>query len=463
MPNARPNIVYIHSHDTGRYIQPYGYAVPTPNLQRLAEQGMLLRNAHCAAPTCSPSRAALLTGQSPHSCGQFGLVNRGCILRDTQKHLANVLRVNGYHTAQVGVHHVVKDLASVGYESIPAERKWLARDVAPEAAKFIEEQAAGGSSAGRPFFLACGFGETHRVFTRKGLIDDPRYCRPPAPFPDTPETREDFARYIATARALDDGIGVVVRAIDDAGLADRTIIICTTDHGVAFPTMKCNLTDHGTGVMLIMRGPGISAMEQPFGSAGADSPRPGRVTGALVSQIDLYPTLCDLIDIEKPEWLQGQSLVPILRGDAEEVNDAIFAEVNYHGSYEPMRAVRTMRWRYIRRFHDRARPFLANCDDGPTKRRMLAEGWAERAQPQEQLFDLMFDPNEARNLAGDEASGVSEILEQMRNRLGSWMEQTDDPLLHEDIPLPEGAVVSRPDDREPFDVWDYTERPEGLV
>ena len=89
---ARPNILYIHSHDTGRYVQPYGYAIPTPNIQKLAEEGILFRQAYCASPMCSPSRAALLTGQSPHSCGQFGLVNCGFPLRDTEKHLAHTLK-----------------------------------------------------------------------------------------------------------------------------------------------------------------------------------------------------------------------------------------------------------------------------------------------------------------------------------------------------------------------------------
>ena len=78
----RPNLVYIHSHDTGRFAQPYGFAVPTPAIQRLAEQGVLFRNAHCAAPTCSPSRAALLTGQCPHRCGMLGLAHRGFVLND---------------------------------------------------------------------------------------------------------------------------------------------------------------------------------------------------------------------------------------------------------------------------------------------------------------------------------------------------------------------------------------------
>ncbi|HAU38383.1 MAG TPA: sulfatase, partial [Phycisphaerales bacterium] len=86
---------YIHSHDTGRYIQPYGYAVPTPRMQRLAEQGMIFRQAFCAGPTCSPSRAGLLTGQSPHSCGLIGLTHRGFSLTDPSRHLAAFLGRNG--------------------------------------------------------------------------------------------------------------------------------------------------------------------------------------------------------------------------------------------------------------------------------------------------------------------------------------------------------------------------------
>lgn len=130
---SKPNILYIHSHDTGRYIEPYGYPVPTPNLQRFAEGGALFRNAHSAAPTCSPSRAAPLTGQWPHSCGQLGLVNRGFLLRDTEKQLATMLSTAGYHTALAGIHHVVRDPATVGYDEVLTSRKWLARDVAPAA------------------------------------------------------------------------------------------------------------------------------------------------------------------------------------------------------------------------------------------------------------------------------------------------------------------------------------------
>ena len=117
-----PNILYIHSHDTGRYIQPFGHAMPTPNFQRLAEQGVLFRQAFCANPTCSPSRAALLTGQWPHSCGMLGLAHRGFRLNDYSHHLVQTLKKAGYTTALSGFQHVGRppaaDPSEIGYDEI---------------------------------------------------------------------------------------------------------------------------------------------------------------------------------------------------------------------------------------------------------------------------------------------------------------------------------------------------------
>ena len=112
----RPNILYIHSHDTGRYLEPYGHAVPAPNLQRLATQGMLFRQAFNAAPTCSPSRASLLTGMCPHSNGMFGLAHRGFVLNDYKQHVLHTLRPAGYYSALFGVQHIAKDPATIGYD-----------------------------------------------------------------------------------------------------------------------------------------------------------------------------------------------------------------------------------------------------------------------------------------------------------------------------------------------------------
>src|SRR3954467_10164728 len=116
----RPNIVYLHSHDTGRHIQPYGHQVPTPNIQRLPDQGPLFRPAFCAAPVCSGSRAALLTGQWTHSSGMLGLAHRGHALADQARHLVHTLRDAGYWSAMVGEQHVSTDPGELGYDEVTA-------------------------------------------------------------------------------------------------------------------------------------------------------------------------------------------------------------------------------------------------------------------------------------------------------------------------------------------------------
>jgi len=426
----RPNILYIHSHDTGRYIQPYGHAIDTPNLQVLAEQGVVFRKAFCAAPTCSASRAALLSGQSAHGAGMTGLVNRGWRMKDYSRHIVRTLQRAGYHCALAGVQHVAKDPADIGYDEILEVAAGGGRGaVLPAAGRFLAGAPA------QPFFLAVGFGETHRAFPHHVPADDPRYTIPPAPLPDTPRTRRDMADFKTLARRLDHAVATVLTDLKKAGLAENTLVICTTDHGIAFPAMKCNLTDHGIGVMLLMRGPG--------GFAG------GKVIDGMVSQIDIFPTICELLAIDRPDWLEGKSFMPLVDGAVEEVNDAIFAEVSYHAAYEPMRAVRTQRWKYIRRFDDRGTPLMPNCDDSLSKDVWLSAGWREQPVAREELYDLVFDPNEARNLAA--APSCAPALDKMRRRLAKWMKDTDDPLLSGPVPAPKGAAVNDPDSLSPQD------------
>jgi len=419
----RPNILYLHSHDTGRYVQPYGHAIPTPNIQRLAEQGILFRQTFSAGPTCSPSRAALLTGQSAHSSGMIGLAHRGFSLHNYGQHILHTLRKANYYSVLIGVQHIASDATLIGYDRIIEVENHYVQKVAPAAVDFLSHAPP------QPFFLSVGFVETHRRFHPPGSEEDPRYCLPPHPLPDTPETRRDMAAFKASARTLDRGMGAVLDALDANDLTENTLVICTTDHGIAFPSMKCNLTDHGIGVMLIMRGPG--------GFTG------GRVCDALVSQIDLFPTICELLDISPPDWLQGKSMMPLIRGEATEINDEIFAEVTYHAAYEPQRAVRTHRWKYIRRFEDRCGPVLPNCDDSPSKDVWMRRGWKERPIELEQLYNLVFDPNEAHNLIGDPAAG--QVLDEMRGRLDRWMHATNDPLLHGPVQAPSEARVNDPD------------------
>ena len=428
----KPNILYINSHDTGRYLQPYGHAIPTPNLQRLAEQGLLFRRAYCAAPTCSPSRAALLTGQSPHSAGMLGLANRGFRLRDFNQHIIHTLKGAGYTSALAGIQHLTnakyhRGAEAVGYDQILTEDRMQPHIAA---ADFIRSRPA------QPFWLTVGFFETHRRFPTEHDVN-PDYVQPPALFPDTPNTRQDMANYIAMAQILDDKIGHVLRALDETGQRENTLVIYTTDHGLAFPDMKCNLTDHGIGVALIMHGAGLFSG--------------GRAIDAMVSHIDIFPTLCDLLSIEPPAWLQGRSMLPLLTGERESIRDEVFAEVSYHAAYEPKRAVRSERYKYIRRFDGRSSPVLSNIDDGHTKSEWLDAGYRESQIEPERLYDTWLDPVERHNLI--DSAEHADALADMRARLERWMRETDDPLLHGPVPAPPQAELNDPDGGSPDDAY----------
>lgn len=438
--SKRPmNIVYLHCHDAGRYIQPYGYAVPTPSLQRLAEQGVLFRQAFTTNPTCSPSRACLLTGQHAHVNGMLGLAHRGFRLDDYSRHLIHTLHDAGYTSALAGMQHVARkgpaggvDTAAIGYHEVLTEDPNFQQPT-DAAVDYLHREHD------RPFFLSVGYFAPHRgsvahrpeqSFPSLGPALDERYVRPPTPLPDNPGTRRDMAEYGSSMHSTDLCMGKVLEALDRTGLADNTLVLATTDHGVAFPGMKCRLTDHGLGVMMIIRGP-------------ADGPfRGGKVVDAMVTHLDFFPTVCELLDTPARHPLQGESLVPLVDGRATQLHEQVFAEVNYHAAFEPMRAVRTPRWKYIRQLAGYEKPVLANCDDSPSKAYLVREGWGQRRPPAEELYDLTFDPHEQHNLADDPQQRST--LDDLRGRLDHWMRSTDDPALQDPFPTPEGVVAVAP-------------------
>jgi arylsulfatase A-like enzyme len=384
---------------------------------------VLFRQAFCATPTCSTSRACLLTGQYGHNNGMLGLAHRGWSLNDYRQHIVHTLREAGYYSVLIGEQHIAKRPEIIGFDRVEKIATSHVESVAPIARQVIAEPLQ------QPFFLSVGFFETHRDWLDPPALRDALYSLAPANLPDTPETRRDIAAYRASARSLDHGVGSVLEALDAQGLTDNTLIILTTDHGLAFPGAKATLFDRGLGVMLIMRGPG--------GFLG------GRVHDALVSHLDIYPTLCDLAGLEHPDNLAGFSLLPLMQGEVGSLREELFAEMTWHAAYDPQRAVRTERFKYIRRFGSRERPVLANCDDSPSKELLLRHGWAERKIPFEHLYDVLFDPGEADNLAGDPAH--ADVLADLRERLARWMHATDDPLLHGDPVPPHGAEINDPD------------------
>jgi len=440
------NIVYIHTHDSGRCLAPYGYAVPTSNLMKLAEQSTLFRHCYCAGPTCSPSRAALLTGTWPHVNGMTGLAHfGGFALKDPNMHLARYLRTQGYETVLCGIQHEAADSNDIGYNRI-LQDTWGTDMAIPDIERTDEQAAALAAEylckrKGQDsfFFLSVGFFCTHRDFSAddswgiQGEKVRQEYILPPFTLYDCQENREDMAGYIRSAAVADRCVGIVLDAIKEAGLENNTLIIFTTDHGIAFPHMKCSLYDSGIGVALMVRYPG--------------NPTAGTAADALVSHIDLFPTLCDLCGLEKPGWLQGASLTDILHGKTNKVNEQVYSEVTYHASYEPMRCIRTERYKLIRRYDYHLGIVPANIDQGPGKNFLIDNGIMHRPVAREMLFDLYLDPMERENLVGD--SAYLEIYNDLSGRMSKWMEDTNDPLtsvLHR-VPAPPDAMVFKLEDK----------------
>ena len=435
------NILYVHTHDTGRMIEPYDPAISTPHLMRLAQEGTLFRNAYCCGPTCSPSRAALLTGQPPHANGMYGLAHRGFSLNDYSRHLANYLKAFGYETALFGMQHECKNPKGIGYDRVFVDPRREAEDLTAwdlcngdAAIAYLKEAHE------KPFFMSYGLAHTHRPFLEIDGSVNPDYLRVPPCLPDNAKTREDFAGYVTSALRADHCIGRVLEELEAQGLIDNTLILYTTDHGIAFPHMKCNLYDTGIGVSLILKYPG--------------NPSAGKVTDALVSQVDLYPTLCELLGIPAPEWLTGRSLVPILENPEAEVNDAVFSEVTYHAAAEPQRCIRTKRYKYIRRYGVNEVDVPAKFDAGGSMEFLLVEGLLSRQIDREMLFDLSFDPGERQNLIG--CPDYAPIASDLRARLAGHMKETGDFVESGNLPRPEGMVLNTitcidPDSRDPED------------
>jgi arylsulfatase A-like enzyme len=353
----------------------------------------------------------------------MGLAHRGWSLRDYSHHIVHTLRTAGYKSVLVGEQHISKDPAAIGYDEVFKIPTSHVESVAPHAMEVLHRDHD------RPLFMSVGFFETHREFLGPGSLRDVHYSLVPPNLPDTPEIRADMAGFKASARSLDHGVGLVLNAMDEAGLSDDTLVIFTTDHGMPFPGAKATLYDRGLGVDLILRGP------FPFHG--------GRVIDALVSHIDIFPTVCEFLGLRRPGFLQGVSLLPLLHGDVLTARAEIFAGSTWHAAYEPQRAIRTERYKYIRRWGDRRTPVLPNTDDGPTKDFLLHHGWGEREIPSEQLYDLLFDPNEANNLFGEPSLGG--VLDDLRARLEAWMRETSDPLLAGSVDPPPGVEINLPD------------------
>lgn len=438
------NVVLIHTDDTGRYIGPYGHDVATPALDELADEGVCYRSAYTAGPTCSPSRSAVMTGRPPHVNGMLGLAHRGFSLDDPERHLATHLSGHGYETVLAGQQHEAHvedgtdyDAARevLGYDrtlerdqdsirDLPIDHDLTRTDLATAdaAASYIDDHDQGDD----PFFLSVGLDNTHKPLPLEQNLVDPDGVAPPGPLPDVPAVREETAALQVAVSYVDECVARVVGALRNAGLLDETLVVFTTDHGVPLPFMKCTLFDDGIGIALLARFP--------------DGHGAGQTNDELVSNLDLYPTICETLDVPVPAGTAGRSLRGVTDGSADWDRDAVYAEVNYHAAYEPKRCVRTDRYKYIRRFDDEYTCWIpANIDAGPSKSFVVGAGLLDRERPQEALYDCHLDPAERENLIDD--PDYADVRADLTERLDDWMERTDDPLLTGPISKPDGALA----------------------
>lgn len=418
-----PNVVLITADDLGWLdLSVYGNPnLSTPHLDRLAQEGVRFTRAFVAASSCSSSRASIMTGQYPHTHGVTGLAHRhlGATLSPFRDTLADLLSATGYETGIVGKWHVAPYLPAAwyGYQARPGSwvDPWI-HEMGPVLDFVVRRRD-------RPFFLEINFMNTHRMDDGEFEFDpdfpvDPGSVQVPdyLQLPDWPEIRLELARFYSQTMGMDAMIGELLGTLDRLGLAENTLIVFVSDNGPPVPGSKMTLYDRGIAVPLIMRWPGRWAE--------------GASRHALVSTIDILPTILEAIGQAAPESVQGRSFLPLLaeEGALDFHRDAVFAEMTRHVSYIPTRAVRTGRWKYIRNYSDIAIGLdqLVHMEWVHRLCERTDQPW-KRPRPAEELFDLSVDPGEQRSLVDD--PGHRAVLEELRGRLDRHMERTADPFL----------------------------------
>lgn len=341
----------------------------------------------------------------------------GWRLDPRERHVAHLLADAGYTTTLVGMQHLIErgSAHELGYQRVLPVAP--AYDEAAAAVAILRELAG----QDRPFYLEVGFEEPHRPYDFGGAQPDQRRGVAVPPYlPDIPEARQDLAAFQGAIRQMDDGVGTLLAALDDLGIADSTCVIFATDHGAAMPRAKCTLYDPGIEVALLWRWPvaGLSG---------------GRVVSELVSNVDVTPALLEGLGLPVPASIQGLSFWPLLAGSRYTPREEVFAEKTFHTYYEPMRAVRTATSKLIVNLEvSTSVDVPADIRESPIYPRML--GQLDAVRPPVELYDLQADPWEQRNLADDPE--VASVRADLRGRLLRWMKETDDPLLHGPVASP---------------------------
>jgi len=429
-PPVRPNIVLAIADDWSYpHAGVYGdRTVTTPNFDRIAREGVRFTRAFVASPSCTPSRAALLTGQAVHRLEEGA--NLHGFLPNSYPVYPDRLEAAGYFVGFSGK----------GWGPGRFEPGGRTRNPAGPAFRNFDEFFAQ-RKPGQPFCFWFGSNDPHRPYepgsgAQSGLKPDgvqvPRYL------PDTDITRNDLLDYYFEVQRFDRDLGKIIATLERAGELDNTIVIVTGDNGLPFPRAKANVYDGGTRVPLAIRWKGTA--------------RPGDVSDAFVSLTDLAPTILESAGLRPSETMTGRTLLPLLRHQAQPGRDRVFVERERHANVRsgdssyPMRAIRTNDYLYIRNFRPDRWPAgdpemyfavgpFGDIDGGPTKSLLLDRRsdppiakffeLATAKRPAEELYDLKRDPDQLVNVAGQVAH--RDAQRRLREQLERWLRETGDP------------------------------------
>ena len=490
----RPNILFLFADDWGRHASVLSKidgaggindVVQTPNFDKVASRGVIFRNAHVSAPSCTPCRSALLTGRHFWQTGT-GSILQGAVYDSSIPSFPPLLREQGYC---IGYSHKVWSPGTPANSPFTHDERFTKRGgrinrFSQDVTKLVAEgtlqatakqnilnEVRGNfrdllktSNKNQPFCYWFGPTNVHRKWIKGsgkdlwGIDPDSLQGKMPDFLPDVPEVRQDLADYFGEIAAWDAAVGVLLDVLEKARLTDKTLIVISGDHGApGFPHGKCNLYSFGTGVCLSITGPGVVG---------------GRVVDDMVSLIDLAPTFLEAAKTKPPKSMTGRSLWPLLHskksGFIDQTRDCVFTGRERHVESAradftpfPQRAIRTQDYVLIMNFRPDRWPMgdpyrleegpeptveeletntritLADEDAGPTKAWLIkarkTDPWKKHfdkvygKRPLIELFDLKSDPHEMHNLAGHQQYAALE--EELTKRLLDEMQRTGDPRL----------------------------------
>lgn len=498
LADDRPNIVMAFADDWGKYASAYAGLesgsihdhVSTPNFDSVANEGVLFTRAFVSAPSCTPCRSSLLSGQHFWRCGRASIL-QGAIWSLSIPSYPILLESSGYrigHTYKVwspgtpvnaphggaarafNKHGSRFNNFSQNAMSNPdheAAKAALLDEVRKNVRSFLDANEDGKLDGGAPFCYWFGPTNCHRKWIAGsgkalwGINPDDLKGKIPPYLPDVPMVREDFADYLGEVVAFDAGLGVVIEELKRIGEYDNTLLAVSGDHGIPGVTRgKCNLYDLGTQVPLAIRWP-----------AGVKTT--GRVVDDFVSLPDLAPTFLEAAEVNAPETMIARSLVPILKspstGQVDPQRDAVFTGRERHVALArpgnkpyPQRAIRTDQYLYIVNFQPDRWPMgdgpeserqmpsfeelrdntfvaFADLDASPSKAWVVTHrvenpefyDFAVGRRPKFELFDVQADPHCMNNLA-DDAAHVG-VRKQLHERLMDELKRTGDPRVSDDV------------------------------